>query len=132
MRVFRSLEPAPDVVAFSLFTNDDPRNISALAAAVRESLDVERGAACTVWATVVRPRLAGHSYSRANRRLKALARSPKLSGRLIIVPWAADVARHPSWIGSDRVHPTATGYLHRAHLYARAVQRCAAMFAPDA
>lgn len=132
MRVFRSLEPAPDVVAFSLFTNDDPRNIDALAGAVRESLDVERGAACAVWATVVRPRLAGHSYSRANHRLQALARTPELSGRLIIVPWAAKVARHPSWIGADRVHPTATGYVERARLYAQAVRRCATLFVPDA
>jgi len=93
---------------------------------------VERGAACAVWATVVRPRLAGHSYSRANRRLTALARTPELSGRLIIVQWAAKVARHPSWIGPDRVHPTPTGYVERAKLYAQAVQRCAANFLPDA
>src|SRR4051794_35187616 len=78
MRVFRSLEPAPDVVAFSLFTNDDPRNISALAAAVRESLDVERGAACAVWATGGRPRLAGDSYSRAQRRVRRPGRAAGL------------------------------------------------------
>jgi hypothetical protein len=131
MRAFRALDPVPTVTAFSLFTNDDPRNISALTRAVRESLDLLHGAACSVWATVVRPRVAGHSYSRVNRRLRALARRPELTGRLVIVPWAARVARHPEWMASDRVHPTASGYRERARLYAGAVRRCAATFAPD-
>jgi len=131
MRVFRALEPVPVVTAFSLFTNDDPRNIRGLVSAVRESLDLEHGAACAVWATVVRPALAGHSYSPVNRRLRRLSQRPEMLGRLVIVPWAARVARHPSWMGPDRVHPTFEGYRARAHLYANAVRRCAATFAPD-
>jgi lysophospholipase L1-like esterase len=131
MRVFRSLEPVPVVTAFSLFTNDDPRNITSLVRAVRESLDLHHGAACAVWATVVRPALAGHSYSPVNRRLRKLARRPELLGRLVIVPWAERVARHPSWMGPDRVHPTYEGYRARAHLYANAVRHCASTFAPD-
>lgn len=131
MRVFRSLEPVPVVTAFSLFTNDDPRNIRSLVAAVRESLDLRLGAACAVWATVVRPALAGRSYSPVNRRLRRLARRPDLLGRLVIVPWAERVARHPSWMGPDRVHPTSAGYEARARLYAGAVRRCAATFAPE-
>ena len=129
--MFRAFEPAPEVVAFSLFTNDDPRNIRSLVQAVRESLDVERGAACAVWATVVRPRVAGRSYSPVNRRLARLARAPELSGRLVVVPWARRVRRHPYWMGPDRVHPTPSGYQARARLYARAIRRCAANFAPD-
>jgi hypothetical protein len=131
MRVFRASEPVPAVTAFSLLTNDDPRNITALTHAVRESLDLERGAACAVWATVVRPRVGGRSYSRVNRRLRRLANTPAMLGRLVIVPWAARVARHPSWMGPDRVHPTYAGYRARALLYAGAVRRCAATFAPD-
>ena len=131
MRVFRALEPVPVVTAFSLFTNDDPANVRALVRAVRESLDLERGAACAVWATVVRPALAGRSYSPVNRRLTRLSRTAAMLGRLVIVPWAARVARHPSWMGPDRVHPTSEGYQARARLYANAVRRCAATFAPD-
>ena len=131
MRVFRALEPAPVVTAFSLFTNDDPGNVSALVSAVRESLNLENGAACAIWATVVRPAVAGRSYSPVNRRLKRLARRPEMLGRLVIVPWAAKVRRHGQWMGPDRVHPTASGYQARARLYANAVRRCAATFAPD-
>ena len=131
MRVFRALEPAPVVTAFSLFTNDDPGNVTSLVRAVRESLNLENGAACAIWATVVRPAVAGRSYSPVNRRLKRLAGRPELLGRLVIVPWAAKVRRHPYWMGPDRVHPTASGYQARARLYADAVQRCADTFAPD-
>jgi lysophospholipase L1-like esterase len=131
MGVFRALEPAPVVTAFSLFTNDDPANVSSLVRAVRESLNLERGAACAIWATVVRPAVAGRSYSPVNRRLKRLARRPELLGRLVIVPWAAKVRRHPYWMGPDRVHPTPSGYQARAELYARAVRRCQRTFAPD-
>jgi hypothetical protein len=131
MSVFRALSPAPVVTAFSLFTNDDPGNVSALARAVRESLDLHHGAACAIWATVVRLALAGRSYSPVNRRLKRLARNPALLGRLVIVPWAAKVRSHPDWMGPDRVHPTAAGYQARGRLYAGAVRRCAQTFAPD-
>jgi lysophospholipase L1-like esterase len=131
MRVFRALEPAPVVTAFSLFTNDDPGNVTALVRAVRQSLDLQHGAACSIWATVVRPNVGGRSYSPVNRRLKRLARRPEMLGRLVIVPWAEKARRHPEWMAGDRVHGTATGYQARAELYADAVRRCAATFAPD-
>jgi hypothetical protein len=131
MRVFRALSPAPVVTAFSLFTNDDPGDVSALVRAVRESLDVEHGAACSIWATVVRPSVGGRSYSPVNRRLKRLAHRPEMLGRLVIVPWAEKARHHPEWMAGDRVHGTVAGYQARARLYANAVRRCAATFAPD-
>ncbi len=112
------LDPPPDVLAFSLFTNDDPRHVDALEAAVRASLD---RAPCVVWATIVRPPLAGISYHRANARLRALARA---DDRLRIVDWEAALKRHRSWLGKDHVHPTAAGYAERARLYADAALGC--------
>ena len=130
MHVFRALEPAPVVTAFSLFTNDDPGNVTALVGAVRESLNLQHGAACAIWATVVRPAVAGRSYSPVNRRLKRLARRPSCSA-----VWSSSRGPQgpppPHWMGPDRVHPTASGYQARARLYADAVRRCAATFAPD-
>lgn len=131
MRVFRALEPAPVVTAFSLFTNDDPGNVTALVRAVKESLDLQHGAACSIWATVVRPNVGGRSYSPVNRRLRRLARRPEMLGRLVIVPWAEKVRRHPEWMAGDRVHGTPAGYQARARLYADAVERCQQTFAPD-
>jgi hypothetical protein len=49
--------PTPAVLAFSLFTNDDPRNVSALDAGVRASVDRAGRGGCAVWATIVRPPL---------------------------------------------------------------------------
>ncbi len=108
------------VYAFSLFTNDDPRSVAALDAAVRQS--VQRGG-CAVWATIVRPAVGGVSYDAANRDLRRLAAS--LGGRLQLVDWAAAVAAHPQWVpGSDGVHSNAEGYRNRAALYAQAIQGC--------
>jgi hypothetical protein len=108
------------VYAFSLFTNDDPRSVAALDAAVRQS--VQRGG-CAVWATIVRPAVGGVSYDAANRALRRLAAG--LGGRLQLVDWAAAVAAHPQWVpGSDGVHSNAEGYRNRAALYAQAIQGC--------
>lgn len=118
MLAMTPLRPAPDVLALSLFTNDDPRNVDALDAAVRTSLDL---APCVLWATIVRPPVAGLSYRRVNARLRALAEEDP---RLRIVDWATAVAGHRRWLTKDRVHPTATGYAERARLYADAALGC--------
>ncbi len=88
MLAMTPLDPRPDVLALSLFTNDDPRTVDALEAAVRTSLEA---APCVLWATVVRPPLAGVSYGSANARLRALAEE---DDRLRIVDWAASARRH--------------------------------------
>jgi hypothetical protein len=122
MQIFNATDVTPGTVyAFSLFTNDDPRSVPALDAAVRES--VRRGG-CAIWSTIVRPPVGGVSYDAANRKLKQLAAS--LGGRLQLVDWESAVASHPQWVsGSDGVHATPEGYRNRATLYGQAIQRCA-------
>jgi hypothetical protein len=107
------------VDAFSLFTNDSPRNLAALETAVRET--ARDG--CAVWATIARRTANGDSYGAANDLLGRLA--AELPGRLVVVPWAAAVAEHPDWLGRDGVHPNQTGYRARAQLYAQAARSCA-------
>ncbi|MEA2291130.1 MAG: hypothetical protein QOF17_150 [Solirubrobacteraceae bacterium] len=127
MRLLAStgLGSSPVVLAMSLFTNDDPRNVSALAGAVRTSV-ARSGGGCAVWATIVRPPLGGVSYQGANSRLEQLANEPGLAGRLLIVPWAAQVAAHPGWLAGDGVHATPDGYRARARMYADAARACGA------
>lgn len=115
-------QPAPPaILAFSLFTNDGPRNTPALEAAVRATAARQRG--CAVWATVVRPPLKGVSYDAANALLRRLADDPALT--LQLVDWAAEVARSPSLVVGDRVHGTPAGYRVLAQLYAEAIRSCA-------
>ena len=110
------------VIAFSLFTNDGPGDVTALEAAVRTSVARQAGQGCVVWATIVRPPVGGVSYAAANAALERLESG--YSGRLIVVPWAREVAANPSWLGPDGVHGTAAGYAGRAQLYADAIQSC--------
>jgi hypothetical protein len=121
MRIFSNTPVHPgSVYAFSLFTNDDPRSLSALDAAVRQS--VQRGN-CAVWSTIVRPPVGGVSYGKANQLLRQLAASS--DGRVQLVDWAAAVAAHPDWVpGADGVHASGEGYRNRAALYAKAIQSC--------
>jgi hypothetical protein len=111
------------VLAFSLFTNDDPSHVSSLESAVRTSVSRAGPRGCAVWATIVRPPLNGVSYAAANRRLNQLA---AVLPRLRVVPWAAAVAAHPAWVGSDGVHATPAGYQGRAQMYADAARSCGA------
>jgi hypothetical protein len=115
----------PAVLAFSLFTNDDPVAVGALEAAVRRSVErVPRGG-CALWATIVRPEVGGVSYAAANARLRALVEDPALRDRLRVVDWARAVAGHRrAWLTKDKVHATSAGYLERARLYARAALDC--------
>jgi hypothetical protein len=111
----------PTALAFSLFTNDDPTHVSQLESAVRTSVSRAGPKGCAIWATIVRPPVNGVSYKAANRKLAQLATQlPTLR----IVPWAASVAAHPSWVGSDGVHSTPTGYRARAQMYADAARSC--------
>jgi lysophospholipase L1-like esterase len=117
------LGSAPVVLAMSLFTNDDPRNTGALESAVRTSVS-RAGGGCAVWATIVRPPLGGVGYQAANDLLERLAADPALAGRLLIVPWARQVAAHPGWLAGDGVHATPEGYRARAQMYADAARAC--------
>ena len=116
----------PVVVAFSLFTNDDPRLVDGFEYAVRRSVARLPRGSCAVWATIVRPRYHGVSYAAINASLRALAREPDLRGRLLVVDWARAVndGHRRAWLAKDRVHATPAGYLARARLYARAAQQC--------
>ncbi|MGZ4351027.1 MAG: hypothetical protein ACXVRX_10955 [Solirubrobacteraceae bacterium] len=118
--------PARTVLAFSLFTNDAPADVNGLDAAVRASVARLGPHDCTIWATISRPAAHGMSYRAANARLAQLALEPQMAGRLLVVPWAAEVARHQGWKAHDHVHATAAGYLARAQLYADAARSCAA------
>ena len=113
-REVERLHPSVSVLAVSLFTNDDPRHVDELTRAVRASL---RGQRCVVWATIQRPPVAGVSYAAANR-------AGSYPGRLWVVDWAGAVARHPAWLGPDRVHATPAGWAARARMYAAAARRC--------
>jgi lysophospholipase L1-like esterase len=119
-----SLGDTPTVLAFSLFTNDDPHNVGALESAVRKSVARAGPRGCAVWATIVRPPLNGVSYAAANRRLEKLGADPALARHLRIVPWASAVASNPGWLAPDGVHGTSSGYRARAQLYAGAIRAC--------
>jgi hypothetical protein len=127
MAVLAGADPPRASFAFSLFTNDDPVRIEQLDQAVRSSVAALGPHGCAVWATIVRPKVGGHSYGRVNARLRALALDPALSGRLLIADWAQAVHGHRrAWLTKDGVHGTAAGYLARAQLYADALSACAA------
>jgi lysophospholipase L1-like esterase len=65
--------------------------------------------------------VGGVSYAAANQRLNQLAgQLPTLR----VVPWAAAIAAHPSWVGGDGVHATPEGYRQRAQMYAAAAKSC--------
>ncbi len=117
------LPPRP-ILAFSLFTNDDPRNLPALEAAVRQSVARAGPRGCAVWATIRRPRRGGASYAGANALLERLAAEPVMAGRLQLVPWAGYTQHRRRLVGRDGVHATPAGYLARARLYAQAARRC--------
>jgi hypothetical protein len=127
MAVLAATKPPKASFAYSLFTNDDPLRIEQLDAAVRASVAELGPHGCAVWATIVRPKVSGRSYTAVNARLRALALDPALSGRLLIADWARAVANHrKAWLAKDKVHATAAGYLARARLYADALDSCTA------
>jgi hypothetical protein len=111
----------PRVIHVSLGTNDDPRNVDAFRAAIREVMDVAGSRRCVVWANIVRPPVAGASYAGYNR---ALAQESRPRENLRVVNWAQMVRDHPQWIGGDGVHVNPDGYRARAKAVARSVRRC--------
>ena len=111
----------PVALAFSLFTNDDPRRAPELLAAAQRSLDGLPAGSCAIWATIVRPKVGGVSYAAANRALEKLAEADR---RIVVVPWADEVRLHRDWLRDDRVHATEEGYAARAELYAEAARSC--------
>jgi hypothetical protein len=123
MRILGSERQVPAIVAFSLFTNDDPRSTGALESAVRAT--ASRPGGCEVWATIAAPPVKGVDYGAANQLLRRLATDPELALSLQIVDWSAAVAKSPSLIAADGVHATAAGYRARARLFADAIKACA-------
>jgi hypothetical protein len=123
MRILGTQRQAPAILAFSLFTNDDPHNTGALASAVRAT--AARPGGCTVWATIAAPPVKGADYSAANQLLRSLASEPDLALSLQIVDWSTAVAESPALIAGDGVHATPEGYRKRAELYADAIRACA-------
>lgn len=121
MEILSGWSGAPAILAFSLFTNDDPGATAALERAVRATAG--RPGGCAVWATIVRPPYNGVSYDAANRVLERLASDARLNLRL--VDWAGLVAREPSFIAGDGVHGTPAGYRARGELFANAIRSCA-------
>jgi hypothetical protein len=124
IRILSVTQLPPDgstVLAFSLFTNDDPDHTSDLAAAVRASVRAAGPQGCVVWATIARPRWRRGTYAAANALLHRMAAAyPGMR----VVPWAETVAAHPILLGPDRIHPTPPGYQVRARLYAAAIRSC--------
>jgi murein DD-endopeptidase MepM/ murein hydrolase activator NlpD len=122
MQIVNALGAKPSILAVSLFTNDDPRDVDELADAVRASTQAVKADGCVVWATIHRPPVAGVSYDKANAKLRAIAAD---NPRVKVVEWDAAADDHPGWFGSDGVHPSPDGYQARARLYAQAIRGCA-------
>jgi hypothetical protein len=119
MRVYgRSL---PRVIHVSLGTNDDPNQVDAFRAAVREVMEVAGPQRCVVWTNIVRPPVAGASYAGYNR---ALAAESRPRANLRVVNWARMVHANPHWLANDGVHVNAAGYAARAKAIAESVRRC--------
>jgi hypothetical protein len=123
MQILAAQRDPPAIIAFSLFTNDDPRATAALERAVRSTAGRRGG--CVVWATIVAPAYQGVAYTAANELLHRLGRSAALAARLRIVDWRAAVADSPSFLAPDGVHATPAGYRALGQLYAGAIRSCA-------
>jgi lysophospholipase L1-like esterase len=109
----------PRVIVVSAGTNDDPGTVSRFARTVREAVATAGPARCVVWATIVRPPYAGVSYAGYNRALRTIS---KHHPTLHVLDWDAMARAHPSWFGSDGVHPSMTGYRARAAATARLIR----------
>ena len=111
----------PRVIHVSLGTNDDPNQVDAFRAAVRDVMDVAGPHRCVVWTNIVRPPVAGASYAGYNR---ALAQESQPRENLRVVNWVRMVRENPQWVVGDGVHVNVDGYRARAKAIARSVRRC--------
>jgi lysophospholipase L1-like esterase len=111
----------PRVIHVSLGTNDDPNQVDAFRAAIRDVMDVAGPHRCVVWTNIVRPPVAGASYAGYNR---ALAVESRPRENLRVVNWARMVHQHPEWLSGDGVHVNVDGYRARAKAIAQSVRRC--------
>lgn len=123
MRILAAQRDTPAILAFSLFTNDDPRATDALAQAVRAT--ATRPGGCAVWATIVAPPVHGVTYAAANGVLERLAAEPAIAPGLQIADWRALVAGSPALLAADGVHGTPAGYEARGQQFAAAIRACA-------
>src|SRR5215217_1480021 len=111
----------PRVIHVSLGTNDDPNQVDAFRAAIRDVMDVAGPQRCVVWTNIVRPPVAGASYAGYNR---ALAVESRPRENLRVVNWVRMVHEHPEWLSGDGVHVNVDGYRARAKAIAQSVRRC--------
>ena len=111
----------PRVIHVSLGTNDDPRQVSAFRAAIRDVMAVAGPRRCVVWTNIVRPPVAGASYAGYNR---ALAQESRPRENLRVVELGAPGPPEPAVAGRRR-RPRERGRLPRpGHAIARSVRRC--------
>jgi lysophospholipase L1-like esterase len=111
----------PRVIFVNLGTNGDPRATGTFLSAIRRTMKIAGPRRCVVWATIVRPPVAGASYRRLNRVLADQARKRP---NLILFRWARLARRHPNWFGPDHVHVTGAGYQVRARAMATQIREC--------
>lgn len=111
----------PSVVIVSAGTNGHPSSVSLFASNVPATVRAIGPGRCLVWANIVRPPYQGVSYERMNRTLHSLAGRYR---NLVVLDWAEMISRNPSWLGSDGVHVTSSGYRERARALAKAARRC--------
>ena len=94
----------PPYLVVSLGTNDDPRKVTGVRAAVRTVLTTAGAGRCVVWLNIARPAAFGTTYAGYNRALVLEAAG---HSNLRVVDWQRMVRRHPAWLRRDRVHVTA-------------------------
>jgi lysophospholipase L1-like esterase len=111
----------PRVVFVNLGTNGDPRATGLFLHSLRRIMRIAGPRRCVVWASIVRPPVAGASYARLNRVLADQARRRR---NLILFRWARLARRHPGWFGPDHVHVTASAYKVRARAMSARIRRC--------
>jgi len=111
----------PRVLLVSLGTNDDPNNVDAFTAVVREVERIAGKNRCVVWATIVRPPVDGVAYDAFNNVLRSEDSRLK---NFRLVDWATIVERTPSYLRDDGVHAASSGYRARATEAARVIRLC--------
>jgi lysophospholipase L1-like esterase len=111
----------PRVIFVNLGTNGDPRATGTFLSTIRRTMRIAGPRRCVVWSTIVRPPVAGASYTRLNR---VLAEQARKRPNLIVFRWVRLARRHPEWFGPDHVHVTAAGYKVRARAMATQIRHC--------